>query len=267
MRKATLILILWSFACPAIGKEPRTAQEYFNRGTVRYRAADYTGAIGDFTLAISINSNFPSRFSGTAYVSTKIVVMDKFNALASYNRALSRFRAGDLQGAIQDFDNAIAIYPKNSMAFNNRGLVLYETHDLEGAVRDYKRAIELDFRNFLAHNNLGIVHFDVQEYREAVSEYTRAIQINPHVAITFNNRGNSLLALGDFEAAISDYTNAIGVDPNLLIAYWNRGRALIRQGREAEAAMDFAQYRDGGGKEPGGDTPLFESPNLDMHKR
>lgn len=51
------VVLLFGLVSPCMAKEPRTAEEYFRRGLVRYAAGDLDGAIEDFTNAIAVNSN------------------------------------------------------------------------------------------------------------------------------------------------------------------------------------------------------------------
>src|SRR5258706_12060369 len=66
------------------------------------------------------------------------------------NRGIASFRLGDNDGAIQDFDQAIKLDPKQAKAFNNRGNAYTVKGDYEKAFRDYGRAIELDPKYALA---------------------------------------------------------------------------------------------------------------------
>jgi tetratricopeptide (TPR) repeat protein len=249
MNRATLVILLLSFASPAVGKEPRSAQEYFKRGTSRYAAADYSGAIEDFSTAIRLNSHIQSKFSVRegSYLRGRLMVMDRFNAVACFNRGIARIRTGDLIGAIQDLDNTISANPSDSAALNSRGLAYLELQNTQRAARDFEKAIQLDDHDFSAHNNLGILRYSSGDFVAAVAEFDRALLIRPRAASIFLNRGSSLAVLGRLEEAISDFTSALQLNPSLLPAYRNRGLALMRQGRSTAAASDFARYRDGGG--------------------
>jgi tetratricopeptide (TPR) repeat protein len=251
MNRATLVIFLLSFASHAAGKEPRSAQEYLKRGTSRYAAANYSGAIEDFSTAIRLNSHIQLKVSTQdgSLLHGRVMVMDRFNAVACFKRGIARIRTGDLVGAIQDFDNTISANPNDSTTLNSRGLAYLELQNTQRAARDFERAIQLDDHDFSAHNNLGILRYSSGDFVAAVAEFDRALLIRPRAASILLNRGSSLAVLGRLEEAISDFTSALQLDPSLLPAYRNRGLARMRQGRRAEAALDFARYRERGGNE------------------
>ena len=72
-----LFLILASFGISA----QTTAEEYYNRGTVKVPLKDYNAAIADFTKAIELDPNYTDAY---------------------YNRAISKYYANDLIGACKD---------------------------------------------------------------------------------------------------------------------------------------------------------------------
>jgi Flp pilus assembly protein TadD len=55
----------------------------------------------------------------------------------------SKRRKGDLNGALADFDQALALQPDLASAYSGRGLVLNAREDFGGALADLKRAFEL----------------------------------------------------------------------------------------------------------------------------
>ena len=53
---------------------------------------------------------------------------------------------GDLEGALQDHNEAIRLKPDLAEAFSNRGIVRSDKGDLEGALQDYNDAIRLGYK-------------------------------------------------------------------------------------------------------------------------
>ena len=50
---------------------------------------------------------------------------------------------GDLEEALQDYDEAIRLKPDYALAFNNRGDARRAKGDIDGALQDYEQAIRL----------------------------------------------------------------------------------------------------------------------------
>src|SRR5260370_38357242 len=76
-------------------------------------------------------------------------------AAAYYNRGNERFRKGDFDGAIADYDAALIFDSKWSLAYNMRATARYGKGDLDGSIADYTRAIEISPHLALAHFNRG----------------------------------------------------------------------------------------------------------------
>ncbi len=250
---AAILLLGLSSLC--VAKEPRSAEDYFRRGLARYAARDLDGAIEDFSNAIVVNSNIntralkriehvesdqynhdPSAWSG------RFSVMDKFNARAYFCRGNARVDRGDLRGAIQDFDKAIAFNPRDSKALNNRGYARRNTGDTAGAIEDFDRAVQMDPRNAQAQNNRGTLRYEMKDFAGAVAAFTYAIEAHPQMAVAYKNRGLAYKAQAEFDRACGDFDRAIELDAGLLAAYMNRGLILIRQGKDSEAQKDLSHF-------------------------
>jgi len=63
-------------------------------------------------------------------------------ALPFNNRGIARHNKGNLEGAIQDYNEAIRLKP-DAIAFNDRGVARNNKGDREGANEDFERAKRL----------------------------------------------------------------------------------------------------------------------------
>ncbi len=87
-RTCTLVLV---FALYGIGCKPGT-EEHIKNGIAKCENKDHKGAIEEFTKAIEADSK---------------------SDVAFYNRDLCRKHLGEYQSALNDFDKAIELNPKN----------------------------------------------------------------------------------------------------------------------------------------------------------
>jgi Trypsin-like peptidase domain/TPR repeat len=118
---------------------------------------------------------------------------------------------GDFRGALADYNQAIALDPKNSLAYNNRGnLKKNKLNDVQGALSDYNQAIALNPKYSLAYNNRANLKKDkLNDIQGALADYNQAILLNPKDSNAYYNRGNlKKNKLNDIQGAIQDFRQA-----------------------------------------------------------
>lgn len=100
-----------------------TVATHVNRGILRLRRGDLTGAIADFDAASALDPDEPEAY---------------------LNRASALLRQQQVAGAITQFDAAIAKQTRRpALAYYGRGVAHEEAGNLRAAYRDYVRASEL----------------------------------------------------------------------------------------------------------------------------
>jgi tetratricopeptide (TPR) repeat protein len=109
------------------------------------------------------------------------------------------------------------------------------------AIECYEKAIDLDPKNTVAWNNRGISLGSLGRYEESLSCFGKAIELNPENALAWNNNGYSLYNLGRYKDAMSCYDKAIELGPELAYPQFNRSEALFGMHRWEEG---FDAIRD-----------------------
>ncbi|MES1197441.1 MAG: tetratricopeptide repeat protein [Pseudomonadota bacterium] len=105
----------------------------------------------------------------------------------------------------------------------DRGILHTMRHEGDAAVEDFNAAIAINPRNAEAHLNLGAALVQLGRPGPAVAALTTALGLGvrePHKA--YYNRGAAREALGDLQGAYEDYTTALQIEPD-----WGPAEAQI----------------------------------------
>jgi Flp pilus assembly protein TadD len=169
----------------------------------------------------------------------------RLNATDYFVRGYDKNEQGDFNGALADYNQAIALNPKYSGAYMNRGILKYnKLNDVQGALADYNQAIALDPKNSNAYMNRGNLKDDkLNDVRGALADYNQAIALNPKNSYAYYNRGVlKFNKLNDVRGALADYNQAIALDPKNSYAYYSRGSIKNYQLNDRSGAIqDYRQ--------------------------
>ncbi len=62
------------------------------------------------------------------------------DALAYYNRGITRRELGNKKGAIEDYNQVLRLNPNDALAYYNRGITRRELGDKKGALADFQQS-------------------------------------------------------------------------------------------------------------------------------
>jgi protein O-mannosyl-transferase len=102
--------------------DPGNYISYYDRGLLRERQGDLTGAISDYN---------------------SVIRLDAENAKAYNNRGVLLKIRGKLSDAMADFNTAIRLKPCSPEAYANRGIIYLIRNERSSAVRDLKKALQV----------------------------------------------------------------------------------------------------------------------------
>lgn len=118
------------------------------------------------------------------------------------------------------------------------------THALSGevdtAIDHWQQLLQVDPRNFATLANLGSALALQGRHRDAVSRLRSALSVDGSQAQVHYNLGNSLLALGELDSAIASFRTAVTLNPQFAEARNNLGVTYRHAGRLVEACTEFA---------------------------
>ena len=190
-----------------------------------------------------------------------------------YRNGLMRMRGGDIDGAIEEFDKAIARMPTLADAVVARAELLDSQGKSAIARQQYERARRLwaempagaPDRRYLYRRH-GNFAFEVEAYdlvrsnvrnkilpqlahgnallgcgrpKEALDSYERALRVKPDLPEVLALKGEALSAMGRYEEAVQAFDRVLTAFPSDAETLNARGIALMAVGRMADANADW----------------------------
>ena len=172
------------------------------------------------------------------------IAIDPESVEALLGRAAIRMKRREREPALADLDRALKLEPRSLLVLLQGAAIRLRVNDLDGAERDSSQAIRLDPRIATGWINRSAVRLRKGDRNGALDDAGRAIDLSPEIAVTWANRGAARLELGEIDAALSDLEKALSLDPRTATAYATRSAAkLLRRdfpGAEADAAQAIA---------------------------
>jgi tetratricopeptide (TPR) repeat protein len=162
------------------------------------------------------------------------------------NRGVAKYRNGDYEQALQDFDRSLALDPNFALSRYYRGVISYTYGDYNSALADLDQTIVSVPDFAFAYNDRGKVKWALQDFQGALDDFSQTIALNDHFVEAYFNRGMLKNDLGDYQGAVADLSAAIDLNPQFADAYYHRGwgRNVLSdfQGAEADFSMAIQLY-------------------------
>jgi tetratricopeptide (TPR) repeat protein len=182
------------------------------------------------------------------HIFSEIIRDRPFFAEAYFYRALVSENAGDLQGALLDYNIQLELDPNNREGTFARGLLRYKLQLYDQAKTDFKNLLfmpkgetrtilyqrpsyqtgvsdiltQQSRQDDLIYFHLGLASIGSEEYLDAIQSFNQALkfdQFNPDYLL---NRGRAKKMAGMTESAEEDFLLALAIDP-----YHPKGHQLL----------------------------------------
>lgn len=176
------------------------------------------------------------------------------------NRAIYHSRAGNLEPAFADADEATRIDPRYASPYQSRARFYAMRGNHARASEEMRMAAKLDPESPAIQEilcwSLALARLDLPAARAACDT---SLRLRPNDSNTLDSRGMVGLRQQRYQDAWNDYDAAFRLDPNAAHALYGRGIAAIRLGRadgradiERASAMDpdVARQYNGYGERP-----------------
>jgi len=167
-------------------------------------------------------------------------------AAALSHRGYILFQDGEVDAAIQAFNDALAYAPKSALVYNNRACAFLERCEYDLAIQDCNSALAFDPTLASAFCNRGSAYLGKLDLQRGTEDYDRCISLDPNYDVGYTNRSFASLATGDYERAIQDSDRAISLNPSYNLASRNRGIVAfcLQHFEEAKKHLAYAVELD-----------------------
>jgi tetratricopeptide (TPR) repeat protein len=257
----------------AIRQDPNDASAHYGLAVSLYERdpRDLTGAIAEFSAAISLKSDFAEAYNGRglAYRALpNLAEAEKDFRKATESRAnfaAALLNLAEVQLAQKQWQESLSNYNKSNAlrldkpmepgqyaAWEGRGLARYKTDDLPGSLADYTEAIALNGNSVQAFLGRGDAYAKQEKWTEARKDYDKALD-NYNANKEFRSKNPGLLAgilvdrgvvryqLDDKAGAKEDYTKAIQADPKNGSTYYDRSYLNLMENHLGAALADSGE--------------------------
>jgi tetratricopeptide (TPR) repeat protein len=132
-----------------------------------------------------------------------------------YEQGRKKYDAGDYQGAIVDYSEAIRFQPNYAEAYTECGRAKSRLEDYEGAIAEYTKAICFQPDNPDTYTKRGEAKRNLKDCRGAFLDFDEAIRLQPDNFNAYKARGaTKALNHDDYGGALADLTHAINLQPD-----------------------------------------------------
>lgn len=162
-------------------------------------------------------------------------------AIAAVKAGLAAHEAGDIDGALAQYWQALAHNPRFAEAYHALGVGLRDAGDWDGALDAHRMAISLQPQHVAAHYYYGDLRGAQGHYAEAANWLSRCIDIDAEYVEAYNRLGQVLFEQFLFPQAIRAYQAGLERDPKHGGIYHNLALAQIMLGDKTGAAAALQQ--------------------------
>ena len=153
----------------------------------------------------------------------------------SYAQAVELYQRKDYGGAARILDEALARGENTAALHNLRGILYRHASQLQAAISEYQEALAVDSAYAYAWRNLGNVYGDLKQTDQAITHYQKAAELKPQETGVRLILAGLWAQTGKLSEAEAEYKAAIAAAPDEIESY-NELSALYRRWQKPDLA-------------------------------
>jgi tetratricopeptide (TPR) repeat protein len=186
-----------------------------------------------------------------------------------YNKALKEYKDGDIDNALDLFQQCVKSEPRYAEAFLNISYIHYAKKQMGDALKNaksayhnnqhqpaiydqlgkcYYQALQYDSAAFFISKGVemgqtgemsyiygGKAYYEIGDYGKAEDFFNKGISANEKNPVGFNSRGKVFFQMGEYEKAETDFKKALELNPKSVSIFSNLANALLANDKPEEA--------------------------------
>ena len=163
--------------------------------------------------------------------------LDPRNFYAWNGKGTALYNQGNYRRALEAYQKALDIHTDNAVVWVSAGIVLNSMHRYQQALVHFERALALDAEYVAAWNGKADAQLGMHMPEEAYESYRQALLHDQKSFQAWNGLGNACSYMRDYAGAVEAYDRALLINSRSAVAWCNKAEALLRQGHN-RAALD-----------------------------
>lgn len=153
-------------------------------------------------------------------------------------RANGYVKDGKPTQAVEAYNRAVVLNPRNLDAYEGRGAAYYFKGQFELAQQDFERVLQADPYRVSVYTAYASALAAQGNFEQALVALDVSAQLRPNQAETYFARAGVYYMLGKYDLAVADYTRTLQLRPAADV-FNARGAAYLKWGQREQAEQDF----------------------------
>jgi tetratricopeptide (TPR) repeat protein len=177
-----------------------------------------------------------SDYFGALDAYEQAIALSPTNYQAWRDKALCLKELKRYDEAMQALNTILPIYKEKPELWSTAGdILLVDMQKYTESIPFFEKAVSLDPRDTHSLVNLAFSYDKAGNPERALETYRQALEINPSLTDAWNKAGNILTRAGRFDEAVKMYDKGISIDPGNAFILNNKGYSLYLAGKYPDA--------------------------------
>lgn len=217
----------------AVEKKPENAEAHYLLGDLYGMKGRIADMVREFDASVSYSKKYEKDIK---------ISRDKYFR-ESFKVGVDAANAGDYMKALEAFNNALVIEPKQVDTYKNLVFVYSRLDSIPGMMQVYEELLKVDPNDHETYLALASLHSRRQEYDKTIALLRKATEVAPDSAKPriIGEIGITYDLMGKGDEAMKTYQEALKMSPGNKDLLFNLGRLYFMRDDYANAVKQFTE--------------------------